>query len=140
MYTLNEENSTLIGYFDGASRGNPGVAGAGSVIVDASGAELASRAEHLGRRTNNEAEYKGLINLLELARGIGAKRLTVRGDSKLVVSQMKGEWRIKEPRLAKLASEARSAAQGIDVVYEWVPRERNKRADELSNIAIDEAG
>lgn len=140
MYTFDGENTTLTGHFDGASRGNPGVAGAGSVIFDARGEVVASRAEHLGTRTNNEAEYMGLIDLLELARDLGAREITVRGDSKLVISQMRGEWKIKEPRLAELASRAREIASGMNVTYEWVPRERNKAADALSNKAIDERG
>ncbi|QTX32686.1 ribonuclease HI family protein [Aminithiophilus ramosus] len=128
---------TFIGHFDGASRGNPGPAGAGAVLYDPSGREIWSAARALGNRTNNEAEYEALILLLAEADRRELKSLIVRGDSQLVVRQMKGEWKIREPRLAELAGRARNGAGAVDVTYQWVPRERNERADALSNEALD---
>lgn len=131
---------TFTGYFDGASRGNPGPAGAGAALYDESGREIWSAARGLGERTNNEAEYEALILLLREALRREIKSLLVRGDSQLVIRQMRREWKIREPRLVDLARQARSAAAGIDVAYEWVPRGRNERADALSNEALDGPG
>lgn len=131
---------TFTGYFDGASRGNPGPAGAGAVLFDASGQEIWSAARPLGNRTNNEAEYEALILLLAEAACRDLKSLVVRGDSQLVIRQMKREWKIREPRLAELARQARSSAIALNVIYQWVPRERNERADALSNEALDGPG
>ncbi|MBL3592000.1 MAG: ribonuclease HI family protein [Synergistaceae bacterium] len=131
---------TVTGYFDGASRGNPGPAGAGAVLYDGDGREIWSEARPLGARTNNEAEYEALILLLEEAQRRKMTALTVCGDSQLVIRQMRREWKIREPRLAELARKARSSAAGIDVTYQWVPREQNVRADALSNEALDGRG
>lgn len=129
---------------DGGSRGNPGVAGYGAVVLDGeTGALLAERAEPLGRASNNVAEYRGLIAGLEAAAAIdpGAEVL-VRMDSKLVVEQMSGRWKIKHEAMRRLALEARDLAAGItaaggSVTYRWIPREENKAADALSNVAMD---
>jgi len=126
------------GYFDGASRSNPGDAGAGCLLMDDNGNVVWSRARYLGVKTNNEAEYSALINLLTEARARGIKKLEVYGDSKLVVSQVTHQWKIKMPHLFELASQVWELADGIKVTYAWVPRERNKLADALSNKAIDE--
>jgi ribonuclease H / adenosylcobalamin/alpha-ribazole phosphatase len=128
---------------DGGSRGNPGTAGYGAVVRDAvTGAVLAERSGAIGVATNNVAEYSGLLAGLraagELAPGAAAE---VRMDSKLVVEQMSGRWRIKHPGLRALAAEARQAARALSrVTYTWVPRERNKHADRLANEAMDGAG
>ena len=127
----------MTGYFDGASRGNPGEAGAGAWLEDESGRVVWETAQYLGKKTNNEAEYNAAILLLKAARERGAQKLTVRGDSKLVVSQLSKQWKINLPHLRELAREAWSAAEGMEVTYEWIPREQNKRADKLSNEAID---
>lgn len=124
------------GYFDGASRGNPGDSGAGCLLVD-NGEVIWEKAAYLGKKTNNEAEYNALINLLKEAKRRGIKKIKIYGDSKLVVSQISKEWKIKMPHLYELAHKAWSLAENIDVTYEWVPREKNKRADELSNEGID---
>ncbi|GHV28969.1 hypothetical protein FACS1894167_07310 [Synergistales bacterium] len=127
----------LIGYFDGASRGNPGKAGAGACIV--SGKALVWEcAEYLGIKTNNEAEYAALALLLAEARRRGVTEIEARGDSKLVVSQMKGEYKAKTPHIAVLRDEARRLAEGMKVKFTWIPREENKQADALSNKAIDD--
>lgn len=129
----------MTGYFDGASRGNPGDAGAGAWLDGGDGSAVWETASYLGRKTNNEAEYNAAILLLKAARERGVTRLTVRGDSKLVVSQLSKQWKINLPHLRELAHEAWRIAEGMSVTYEWIPRERNKRADKLSNEAIDNA-
>ena len=129
----------MIGYFDGASRGNPGEAGAGALLMDDNGNTLWETARYLGRKTNNETEYNAAILLLKAARERGAKELKVYGDSKLVVCQLSKQWKINLPHLRELAKEAWAVSDGIKVSYEWVPRAKNKRADELSNEAIDNA-
>ena len=129
----------LTGYFDGASRGNPGDAGAGALLVDESGVVLWRAAKYLGKKTNNEAEYNAAILLIKAARERNAKKLLVRGDSKLVVSQLAKQWKINLPHLRELAQEAWRAADTMEVTYEWIPREQNKDADKLSNEAIDKA-
>ncbi len=125
------------GFFDGASRSNPGDAGAGSLLVDDSGKVIWRKAAYLGTKTNNEAEYTALINLLAEARARGIKQLDVYGDSKLVVSQVTRQWKITKPHLFALATEVWQLADGMKVTYSWVPREQNKLADALSNEAID---
>lgn len=124
---------------DGGSRGNPGPAGYGAVVLDPeTGAVLAERKAGLGHTTNNVAEYSGLIAGLEAARELGADAVDVRMDSKLVVEQMSGRWKIKNPPLQALALQARKLVVDFGrVSYEWIPRERNKRADRLANEAMD---
>ncbi|MFI9011222.1 bifunctional RNase H/acid phosphatase [Actinosynnema sp. NPDC053489] len=124
---------------DGGSRGNPGPAGYGAVVLDPSGEVLAERSEGIGVATNNVAEYRGLVAGLRAAAGLGASHVVVRMDSKLVVEQMSGRWKVKHPAMQPLAAEAREVARAFDrVTYEWVPRERNQRADRLANRAMDE--
>ncbi|MFE2288929.1 bifunctional RNase H/acid phosphatase [Streptomyces sp. NPDC059443] len=124
---------------DGGSRGNPGPAGYGSVVLDpATGETLAERAEYIGVATNNVAEYKGLIAGLKAARELDpAAVVLVRMDSKLVVEQMSGRWKIKHPDMKPLAAEAAKILPRAQVTYEWIPRERNKHADRLANEAMD---
>ena len=126
---------------DGGSRGNPGPAGYGAVVLDAdTRAVLAERSESIGRNTNNVAEYRGLIAGLTAARDLGARRVAVRMDSKLVVEQMKGTWSVKNETLRVLAREAVALRDGFDAItFEWIPRERNKHADRLANEAMDRA-
>lgn len=125
------------GYFDGASRGNPGEAGAGACMVD-DGEVVWECAEYLGRKTNNEAEYTALLRLLEEAKKRGENEIEIYGDSKLVVCQVKREWKINKPHLLELARQAWALMDGMNVKLLWVPREKNKLADALSNKAIDE--
>jgi len=130
----------LIIQADGGSRGNPGTAGYGAVVLDAvTGEVLAEVSEAIGHATNNVAEYSGLVAGLraagKLAPGAPAE---VRMDSKLVVEQMSGRWQIKHPDLRPLAAQARQAARALGrVTYTWVPRERNTHADRLANQAMD---
>ena len=127
---------------DGGSRGNPGAAGYGAVVRDAiTGDVLAEVSEFIGRATNNVAEYSGLLAGLRAAGRLApGAEAEVRMDSKLVVEQMSGRWRIKHPDLRALATEARQAARALSrVTYTWVPRERNTHADRLANEAMDSA-
>ena len=129
---------------DGGSRGNPGVAGYGALVRDTeTGALLAERAEPLGIASNNVAEYRGLVAGLKAARAIdpGAE-VRVRMDSKLVVEQMSGNWKIKHQDMRRLALEAQEVARSIaaaggSVTYEWIPRSENAAADALSNEGMD---
>ncbi|HEY0450167.1 bifunctional RNase H/acid phosphatase [Actinophytocola sp.] len=124
---------------DGGSRGNPGPAGYGAVVRDAvTGEVLAERAEGIGVATNNVAEYQGLLAGLRAAAGLGADEVDVRMDSKLVVEQMSGRWKIKHAALQPIAEQAREVADRFARVrYEWIPRARNSHADRLANEAMD---
>jgi broad specificity phosphatase PhoE/ribonuclease HI len=124
---------------DGGSRGNPGPAGYGAVVRDAATGEvLAEVSEGLGTATNNVAEYSGLIAGLRAAAELGAETADVRLDSKLVVEQMSGRWKVKQPHLQPLAGEAAGFARRFDkVAYTWVPRASNTHADRLANEAMD---
>jgi broad specificity phosphatase PhoE/ribonuclease HI len=126
---------------DGGSRGNPGPAGYGAVVFDTSTrAVLAHANEPIGRATNNVAEYRGLIAGLQAARGLGARRVSVRMDSKLVIEQMSGRWQVKHADMKPLHREASVLAQTFDEIsFEWIPREQNKYADRLANEAMDRA-
>ncbi|CAM5235770.1 Bifunctional RNase H/acid phosphatase OS=Streptomyces alboniger OX=132473 GN=CP975_10295 PE=4 SV=1 [Streptomyces alboniger] len=124
---------------DGGSRGNPGPAGYGSVVIDAAtGETLREAAEYIGVATNNVAEYKGLVAGLKAAHELDPDAsVHVRMDSKLVVEQMSGRWKIKHPGMKPLAAEAARVFPPGRVTYEWIPRERNKHADRLANEAMD---
>jgi len=124
---------------DGGSRGNPGPAGYGAVVVDSATDEvLVERAEGLGVTTNNVAEYRGLIAGLRAALELGATDVEVRMDSKLVVEQMSGRWKVKHPAMQPLAREAAALVRQLGrVTFDWVPRARNVRADALANQAMD---
>ncbi|MCX5313419.1 MULTISPECIES: bifunctional RNase H/acid phosphatase [unclassified Streptomyces] len=130
---------------DGGSRGNPGPAGYGAVVIDpVTGETLAEAAEYIGVATNNVAEYKGLIAGLKAAKALvpdasaeGALQVRVRMDSKLVVEQMSGRWKIKHPDMKPLAAAAARILPASAVTYEWIPREKNKHADRLANEAMD---
>ena len=125
---------------DGGSRGNPGPAGYGAVLKDAAtGDVIAEAAEAIGRASNNVAEYRGLIAGLELyARHAPGAELEVRMDSKLVIEQMAGRWKVKHPDMRPLALRARRLAPA-EVTWTWVPRAQNAHADRLANLALDAA-
>jgi probable phosphoglycerate mutase len=127
-------------YADGGARGNPGPAAGGAVLLDEEGRTVAEVRHYLGTATNNVAEYTGLIIGLEEALRRGATSIDVRMDSKLVVQQMRGLWRIKHPGLKPLALRAGELlARFPDRTIEHIPREENGLADEQVNRAIDEA-
>ncbi len=123
---------------DGGSRGNPGNAAYGAVLKDAATGEvIAERAERIGVATNNVAEYRGLIGGLELYRAhADGADLEVRMDSRLVIEQMSGTWKIKHRDMVPLAQRAKELAPA-GVRYSWVPRDRNQDADRLANLALD---
>ena len=123
---------------DGGSRGNPGPAAFGALVRDAdTGDVVAERAEAIGTATNNVAEYRGLLAGLELVREHAPDaEVEVRMDSKLVIEQMAGRWKIKHPGMRTIALAA-SKVLPADVSWTWVPRERNKAADALVNAALD---
>jgi probable phosphoglycerate mutase len=124
---------------DGASRNNPGPAAYGAVLKDTdTGEVIAERGEAIGIATNNVAEYRGLIAGLELAaeHAPGAE-VEVRMDSKLVVEQMSGNWKVKHPSMKPLAAEAKRLAP-VGTTFTWVPRSENAHADRLANQALDE--
>ncbi|MGH3492758.1 MAG: reverse transcriptase-like protein, partial [Sciscionella sp.] len=125
---------------DGGSRGNPGPAGYGAALRDTlTGDLLVQRSGALEHTTNNVAEYTALLEGLRAAKALGAVVVEVRMDSKLVVEQMSGRWKIRNASLRALADEARNLAAEFDEVsYEWIPRERNTVADRLANEAMDE--
>jgi len=127
---------------DGGSRGNPGPAGFGCVVFSADRTTVLAEQKHfIGQTTNNVAEYRGLIAGLEEARRLGANEVAVSMDSKLVVEQMSGRWKVKHPGLAELHQQARALASTFDdVTFGWIPRERNAHADRLANEAMDAAG
>ncbi len=127
---------------DGGSRGNPGPAGYGAVVFDAGHSRiLAERMEYLGVATNNVAEYRGLIAGLEAAAELGAREVAVRMDSKLVVEQMSGRWKVKHAAMIPLADRAKRLVAGFDrVSFQWIPRAENAHADRLANLAMDDGG
>jgi ribonuclease HI len=125
-------------YCDGASRGNPGPSGAGVVIMDNKGEQIFELSRFLDSATNNEAEYKALIRGLSAAADVGIKQLEIFLDSELVVNQLLGTYKVRNPRLLKLFEEARSRLRLFDEYAIFhVGRERNQKADRLANEAID---
>ena len=130
----------LVAYIDGGSRGNPGPAGFGVRVEQPDGTLVEELAESIGVATNNVAEYRGLIAALEWARTRGERALHVRSDSLLLVQQMLGRYRVKHPGLQPLHAKARLLAHEIGAVtFEHVRRESNAHADRLANTAMDGA-
>lgn len=126
-------------FTDGASRGNPGQAGAGMVLLDDNGQELLTRAEYLGRCTNNVAEYKALILGLNSALEMGCPTLDVCMDSELIVRQITGRYKVKNTALKSLFAEAQGLLREFrHFTITHIPRAKNARADELANRGIDE--
>ena len=133
------EPRELVVEADGGSRGNPGVAAGGSVVLDpVTGEVLAELGVYVGITTNNVAEYNGMIAGVRRALEIAPDAsLHIRLDSKLVVEQMSGRWKIKNAVLADLAAQARGILSGTPVSFEWIPRAENSRADRLANESMD---
>jgi ribonuclease HI len=130
----------LILHTDGGSRGNPGPAGMGMVLLREDGTVHRRAKGYLGVRTNNEAEYAALIAGLRMAKESGATHVTVRMDSELIVRQMLGVYKVKTPHIKELFEKARAEMRGFESVrYEHVFREKNKEADKMVNKAIDDA-
>jgi ribonuclease HI len=144
--TARHDTLRLIIRTDGAARGNPGPASAGAVLIDASRPDArnprapadASISDYLGIQTNNVAEYTGVVRALDLARELGAREVALILDSKLIVEQLAGRWRVKDVKLIPLWEAARSTLKTFD---RWsavhAPRAQNSAADALANEAID---
>ncbi len=125
-------------YTDGGARGNPGPAAYGFVLEAEDGTVLAAEGERIGVATNNVAEYRALIAGLACAVELAVGQVEVRSDSELLVKQMRGEYRIKNPALQKLSLEAAALARRLEQVeYRHVRREHNELADRLVNEALD---
>ncbi|ORB71868.1 bifunctional RNase H/acid phosphatase [Mycobacterium scrofulaceum] len=126
---------------DGGSRGNPGPAGYGAVVwTEDRSTALAESKQAIGHATNNVAEYRGLLAGLDDALRVGATEAAVFLDSKLLVEQMSGRWKVKHPDLVELHGQARKLAARFDrISYTWIPRDRNSYADRLANEAMDAA-
>jgi ribonuclease HI len=128
-------------HVDGASRGNPGEAGFGIHVTDPEGGPVASLFGYLGQATNNVAEYQALLHGLRFALASGANAVEVFSDSELLVRQLEGRYRVKNPGLQPLFREAQSLlARFSRARVSHVPRERNREADALANRAVDEKG
>lgn len=128
----------LILHTDGAARGNPGPAGIGAVLTDETGRTVATLAEGIGVATNNQAEYRAVLEGLRLAGERGARQVLVRSDSKLLVEQLAGRFRVKNPTLQRLHEEVRKLVRSFERVdFEHVRRRENVEADELANEGVD---
>jgi ribonuclease HI len=124
--------------FDGGSRGNPGPAGIGVVVRAADNTPLVTLGRFIGRATNNVAEYRALITALEKAKELGAKRIAIRGDSELIIKQMRGEYRVKHPDMKELYDEAQFLIHHFDeATITHNLRHKNELADKLANLAMD---
>ena len=131
-------DETLTLEFDGGARGNPGPAGIGVVVRAKDGTELVTLGRFIGRATNNVAEYRALITALQKAKELGAKRVAIRGDSELVVKQMKGEYRVKNEALRGLYDEAQALLRHFEhATIDHNYRNKNALADKLANLAMD---
>ena len=130
----------ITAYIDGGARGNPGPAGYGARLEDADGNLIAELYGGLGVATNNVAEYNGLLAALKWAVDNNEQDVLIRADSELLVKQMRGEYKVKHPGLQPLYVRARLLVMELgDVRFEHVRREKNKEADRLSNLGMDEA-
>jgi ribonuclease HI len=128
----------VIIYTDGAARGNPGPAAIGVIIQDRDGNPLAQISRRLAATTNNQAEYRAIIAGLESAIGLGARRVAVKSDSELVVNQLNGRYKIKNTALRPLYQKIVQLAGKLESFrVDYIPREKNTRADALANQALD---
>ncbi|HMQ02057.1 MAG TPA: ribonuclease HI family protein [Candidatus Doudnabacteria bacterium] len=133
-------NKPLLLSTDGGARGNPGPAGLGFVITTSTGELLMQRGRYLGETTNNVAEYQALIDGLTAVIELGADSVVIRMDSELIVKQMTGEYKIKQPHLQNLAAQVQAQLQKLShYEFQHVLREYNKAADQMVNEAIDAA-
>ena len=135
---MTERPRRLVANVDGGARGNPGPAAIAAVLTTPDGEVLEQTGEPIGRATNNVAEYRALLLGIERARAFGAAELDLVGDSELVVRQLKGEYKVKDPGLRELHAQVRAALAGFE---RWsirhVRREHNAEADRLVNEALD---
>lgn len=127
----------LIVYFDGASKGNPGPAGIGVVICDAQGKILERFSQSIGYATNNIAEYKAVILALQEAQKFGSSKITIYGDSELIIRQLNGQYKVKNQGLIPLFLQANQLRKGFkDLKFVHIIRENNREADRLSNLGL----
>ena len=133
-----EAGGLYVAHCDGGSRGNPGPAGYGAVIEDPEGRVVARLSEYLGRQTNNYAEYKALLAVLNWALQHGVEKLRVISDSELMVNQMKGRYKVASPGLRPLWEEARRLSESLErFEIRHTLRGGNQEADRLANLAMD---
>ena len=123
-------------YTDGGARGNPGHAGIGGVIKSPLGSVLVEIREYIGEATNNVAEYTAVLRTLKKAKEIGIKNIDLYADSKLVVEQLSGRWKVKEPTLKELVKNILEI-KFESITFNWIPRKENVHADQLANKAMD---
>ena len=136
--TKSAPTGSLVAHIDGGARGNPGPAGYGVAIQDGTGRAVAALSEYLGRQTNNFAEYSGLLGALTYALKHGYKALKVFSDSELMVKQIKGQYKVKNPTLQELHGNATKMIGELDAFeIRHVLREKNRDADRLANQAMD---
>lgn len=130
----------LIVYSDGGARGNPGPAGLGVYICTPDHTPVERRFKYLWETTNNIAEYSGALFGIERALALGATEIELRADSKLVIEQLKGNYKVKNPGLKELHIQIKTliSQSSTAVTFVHVPREKNKEADRLSNVAMDQ--
>ncbi len=129
----------ILAFTDGAARGNPGEGGIGIILKDECGTTVTRLCGHIGESTNNVAEYTALIECLQAAAAIPCSHLIVHSDSELLVRQIKGEYRVKDPALKKLFQKVHTFLGSAPFKFEikHVPRELNREADQLANVGID---
>lgn len=133
----NPAHSTVVAHIDGASKGNPGPSAIGVVITTPGGAEVSKIRQFIGTATNNQAEYRALIAAVRAAANLGKTALHVKTDSLLLASQMNGKWKVKDPGIRALFTEAKEACKALDsFTISHVGREKNTVADGLANEAI----
>ena len=136
--TIPDVTETLTLEFDGGSRGNPGPAGIGVVVRAQDGTPLVTLGRFLGTCTNNVAEYRALITAMEEAKKLGATKILIRGDSELIIKQMRGEYRVKHPDMKTLYDEAQTLLSEFrEHRIEHNLRHKNELADKLANLAMD---
>ena len=132
-------SGAIVASIDGGARGNPGPAGYGVHVETEHGEVIAEFHGFLGSATNNIAEYNALLAALRYAQQHGHRIVRIKSDSELLVKQMNGEYRVKHPGLQPLYQQAQTLARRLErVLFEHVPREQNKDADRLANLAMDE--
>jgi len=133
-----KDGLSLIAYADGGSRGNPGKAACAALVCNSDGEELLRRNRLLGKTTNNVAEYEGVLLALALCRELGARHVTLRLDSELVVRQVDGSYKVKHSEMQRLHTIVKELMAEFDSVeVEHIPRTKNKVADALVNAALD---
>jgi ribonuclease HI len=135
---IREDSLKLFAYIDGSSLGNPGEAGYGVIIKDETDQVLKGRGQYIGKATNNVAEYQGLLGCLELMEAYTISHLVVFSDSQLLVRQIHGTYRVKQPHLQVLHKKVLDTIRSADYHFEirHIPRQRNEEADRLARQSV----